>query len=343
MPIVKAVVTDLENSPKTTHLYPYKTKLKLEGDKKPDTLEAIFGMQDDINQNYEIKFLQDIVDTSYLRGAYQMQLSALDESGYNHDPTDPAESRFVKVSSGRFKGNYALDFASNGQGVSVASANTTNIDISKQFDIWIWFTPNTTQLHDGSDEPILWSFYSSGNTGLEIGITGNNGTNSSWKVFLRYGGGSAVTQTGANTGKIMTGYPVLIRVKRDDKNVLKAFVNGQEEISTTVTTDFQPSSTAMTFGDASHTSNSDFKGQIHAIRVYGGACLNGADAKKLRLSKPVVQIMKFNGRVRKVVNEVKRKKVKCQSISWRFTAGRLGVDVDGGYTWTVDDNYWKLG
>ena len=343
MPIVKAVVTDLENSPKTTHLYPYKTKLKLEGDKKPDTLEAIFGMQDDIDQNYEIKFLQDIVDTSYLRGAYQMQLSALDESGYNHDPTDPAESRFVKVSSGRFKGNYALDFASNGQGVSVASANTTNIDISKQFDIWIWFTPNTTQLHDGSDEPILWSFYSSGNTGLEIGITGNNGTNSSWKVFLRYGGGSAVTQTGANTGKIMTGYPVLIRVKRDDKNVLKAFVNGQEEISTTVTTDFQPSSTAMTFGDASHTSSSDFKGKIHAIRVYGGACLNNADSKKLRLSKPVVQIMKFNGRVRKVVNDVKRKKVKCQSISWRFTAGRLGVDVDCGYTWTVDDNYWKLG
>ena len=125
MPIVKAIVTDLESSPKTTHLYPYQTKLKLEGDKKPDTLEAIFGMQDDINQNYEIKFLQDIVDTSYLRGAYQMQLSALDESGYNHDPTDPAESRFVKVSSGRFKGNYALDFASNGQGVSVASANTT--------------------------------------------------------------------------------------------------------------------------------------------------------------------------------------------------------------------------
>ena len=343
MPIFKAVVTDLESSPTTKHLYPYQTKLKLEGDKKPDTLEAIFGMQDDIDQNYEIKFLQDIVDTSYLRGAYQMQLSALDESGYNHDPTDPAESRFVKVSSGRFKGNYALDFASNGQGVSVASANTTNIDISKQFDIWIWFTPNTTQLHDGSDEPILWSFYSSGNTGLEIGITGNNGTNSSWKVFLRYGGGSAVTQTGANTGKIMTGYPVLIRVKRDDKNVLKAFVNGQEEISTTVTTDFQPSSTAMTFGDASHTSSSDFKGQIHAIRVYGGACLNNADSKKLRLSKPVVQIMKFNGRVRKVVNEVKRKKVKCQSISWRFTAGRLGVDVDGGYTWTVDDNYWKLG
>ena len=132
----------------------------------------------------------------------------------------------------------------------------------------------------------------------------------------------------------MTGHPVLIRVKRDDKNVLKAFVNGQEEISTTVTTDFQPSSTAMTFGDASHTSSSDFKGQIHAIRVYGGACLNNADSKKLRLSKPVVQIMKFNGRVRKVVNEVKRKKVKCQSISWRFTAGRLGVDVDGGYTWT---------
>ena len=56
MPIVKAVVTDLESSPTTKHLYPYQTKLKLEGDKKPDTLEAIFGMQDDIDQYYEIKF-----------------------------------------------------------------------------------------------------------------------------------------------------------------------------------------------------------------------------------------------------------------------------------------------
>ena len=44
----------------------WKNKYKEEGDKKPDTLEAIFGMQDDIDQNYEIKFLQDIVDTSYL-------------------------------------------------------------------------------------------------------------------------------------------------------------------------------------------------------------------------------------------------------------------------------------
>ena len=90
-----------------------------------------------------------------------MQLSCLDEGGYNQDPTDPAESRFTKVTSGKFKGHYALQFTADSQGVSVPDpriANGGKINISGQFDINIFFTPDTTQLQHGTKEPILWSF-----------------------------------------------------------------------------------------------------------------------------------------------------------------------------------------
>ena len=181
MPLAKCIVTEpLTNnsgnvSNPVVHTYfPLNTKIKQQGNKKPDTLNAAFPMENKIDEQYNLSYIQDVVDTEWLQAVYPMQLSCLDEGGYNQDPTDPADSRFVKVDIDKFKGHYALQFTADSQGVQVPSAKTNKIDISKQFDINIWFTPEATQLQDGSDEPILWSFRSS-TVGLDIGIAGTNG------------------------------------------------------------------------------------------------------------------------------------------------------------------------
>lgn len=330
MALVKCILTEVTGG--VIHEYvPLSAIVKHEGNKKPDTFEAVFIMQDKVQENMKISYIQDVVDVSHLRAVYPMQLSCLDESGYDQDPTtDPVETRFVNVITNKFKGHYALDFNADGQGVSITDprvANGGKIDISKQFDINIWFTPDQTQFVDGTDEPILWSFRDSADPrGLEIGITGDNATPSSWRVFLRESNGSITdTHTGANE-LIMNGtdQPVHIRVKRGQDNLLKAYVNGVEDISVLVTEDLQPTvATNMIFGDTPSSTNDEYSGLIHEIKVYCGTDLEEFQAEKIRWVKPIVQYMKFAGRVRKLSSTQQQKKAVCQSNSWELIKGKL--------------------
>ena len=118
--------------------------------------------------------------------------------------------------------------------------------------------------------------------------------------------------------------PCHIRVKRGSDNLLKAFVNGVEDISQSVTQNLQPSGTAMVFGDTEDSSSDEYKGTIHEVKVYCGATISDDDAKKIRITKPIVQYMKFNGRVNKITNKVAAKRVLCQSNSYNITRAKLG-------------------
>ena len=338
MPLAKCIVTEILQSGVTSavHTYfPLNAKIKQQGHKKPDTLNVAFPMENKIDEQYSISYIQDVVDTEWLQAVYPMQLSCLDEGGYNQDPTDPADSRFVKVDIDKFKGHYALQFTADSQGVEVPSAKTNKIDISGQFDINIWFTPDSTQLQDGSDEPILWSFRSS-TVGLDIGIAGTNGTSSSWRVFLRVDNGSITSGYTGSSELIMNplttptrNMPCHIRVKRGSDNLLKAFVNGVEDISQSVTQNLQPSSTAMVFGDTETSTSDEYKGLIHEIKVYCGATLSDDDAKKIRITKPIVQYMKFNGSVTSIKNKQKTKVAICNSNSYTLLKAKLGTSYGG--------------
>ena len=309
----------------THYYYPRTSIVKYEGNKKPDTLSLTFGIPNKVREGYEVSYIQDIIDTTYLSGVYPMQLSCLDESGYDQDPTDPAESRFVKVTSGRYKGHYALDFTADGQGVSIPSNKITNIDLSKQFDINIWFTPATTQLQDGSDEPILWSFRSS-DAGMDIGISGTNGNNNSWRGFVRYEttASSLISTMTGSSEKAMTGAPVYIRVKRGSDNVIRLYVNGVEDATASESNSLQPTSTPMVFGDTNDSTSDEYKGQIHLIKIYCGTDLTFEQSEKMRMSKPQVQFMKFAGKVRKIASDQAYKAVECQSNSYQLTRATLG-------------------
>ena len=351
MPLAKCVVTEQtvagQGTPDVHTYYPLSAIMKQQGTKKPDTLEVILPIQNQIDENYEISYIQDVVNTEYLSAVYPMQLSCLDEGGYNQDPTDPADSRFVKVDIDKFKGHYALQFTADrtnnsdfttGQGVAVPTANTDKIDLSGQFDINIWFTPESTQFNSGSgDEPILWGFRN-GATGLDIGITGTNGNDSSWRVYIKSGNGSYTTATGSSELIMNTltnptrNMPCHIRVKRGSDNLLKAFVNGVEDISVTLTGSMQPSNTSMTFGDSFNTYGAEYKGKIHEVKVYCGATLSDVDATRIRTTKAIVQYMKFNGRTIKVTDKMAAKRVISESNSYNLTKAKLGTAYSGTLT-----------
>ncbi len=333
MPLVRCIVKSNE-SPFSTHAYfPLRAIVKLEGNKKPDTLDVSFPTSNNIKENFEITYIQDIIDTTYLRAIYPMHLSCLDESGFDQDPIDPPTSRFVKVTSGRYRGHYALDFTADAQGVEVPNARVEDggkIDLSKQFDIHIKFTPNTTQLQDGTKEPILWSL-KDGNKGLDIGFQGTNGDDPSWKVHILYHTtGGIFSAQGTTNGLIMhtDGSPVHIRVKRGQDGKIKAYVDGIEEISVNESRTMQPTTTVpMVFGDTETSTNDEYIGQIHEIRVYCGTDLDDEEAERIRWSKPIPQVMKFAGRVVKLTSNQVSNKLMCQSNSFKFTKGKLGGDA----------------
>lgn len=332
MPIAKCVVTGdmtTRNSSIVHSYYPLKAKIKMQGSKKPDTFEAQFPVSNDLDESYIISYIQDIADTTWLSAVYPMQLSCLDESGYNQDPTDPADSRFINVTSGRFKGHYALDFNAVSQGVSVPNAKTNKIDLSGEFDVNIFFTPATTQFDDDDKEPVIWSFFD-GSTGLEIGIS--NQYDSVWRIYVRV---SAINAYRGSLQTVMTGAPVHVRCKREG-SVLKVYVNGIEEQLKNVSSasspvwngvsnySMQPGSGGnMIFGDGKY-SNTDYKGQIHQIKVYCGSALSLEDATRIRSSKPIAQFMKFSGRIRKVESDQISRKIQAESNSFKITTAKLG-------------------
>ena len=349
MTFVKCIIKE-NVSPYTLREYtPLSSMFKSEGVKKPDSVVAKFPTKAKVREGYELKYIQDIVNIDYLKAIYPMQLSCLDERGYDQDPTtDPDETRFVNITSDKYKGYYALDFNTDratvgdfttGQGVKINTVD--RIDISKQFDIHIMFTPNTTQWNDGSDEPILWGFRDASN-GLDIGITGTNGTDSSWRVFLRVDNGSIINGYTGSSELIMTGAPVHIRVKRGGDNLIKAYVNGIEDISQSESASLQPTGTQMTFGDSLQTNTSAYKGYIHEVRFYSGTDLTEAEADKIRYTKPQPNIMKFAGRVWKITNKQTSKTVSCISHSQVITKGKLGDnDLAGATSYTLSSTTFK--
>jgi hypothetical protein len=328
MTLVKCVVTETGSTPPVHYYTPLEATVKIEGSKKPDTLTAKFPISAKVREGYQIRYIQDIVDVSYLTAIYPMQLSCLDESGFDNDPTtDAPASHFEKVTTGRFKGMYALHFSADGQGVVV---NSPTIDMSKQFDIYIHFTPDQTQLQDGTDEPLLWSYRNSGTPrGLEIGITGTNGVPSGWRVFLRISNGSITNGYTGSSETVLNGtdVPTLIRVKRGQDGIIRAYVNGVEDITQSQTADLTPVSSDLIFGDSPSSTNDEFVGQIHQVRVYTGVDLSDEQHKIIRWSKPQPNTMKFAGRIWKTDNVQSSKTISAQSHSILLTKAKLGEDA----------------
>lgn len=345
---VSCVIT--EDIGNIKHEYsPVELKFKDEGKKKPNTLEAKFTINNKVRENYNIAYIHDVVDVSYLDCIHNFQLSALDERGYDLDgefnsSTNISEDRFTQVTEGRFKGNYALDFTVANQEIDVPNAKAiTRLDISKQFDIYIFFTPVFPQIVDGDNEPILWSFHDdAGNDkrGLEIGIT-NNVDNNEWRGFIRIKNGSTTEVIRGTTQLINTGDPILIRAYRKQDEVIHLEVNGFSDGFLLRTGSLQPtdSDTTLRFGNNKDkpVATQPYKGQIHQVRSYHGIVLTQSQADTIRQARPSLYTMRFNGRVWNLEDKQTHKIAKCDSFSKALSKRKLDATQ-----FPDDDNVFGL-
>lgn len=330
---VRVIINERSNSAKIHTYYPINTQVKDEGRRKPNQFVGTFSKSNIVKEGDLVSYVQDMADVEALRAIYNFQLSALDEGGYDQDPsTDPPSSHFTQVTTQKYTGFYALEFlASTFDGVVVDTVD--NIDISGQFDIFVSFTPDRTQENDGGDEPIMWSFYEGGQTlGLEIGISGTNGSDSSWRGFARIGNGS-ITQTITGLNETImndssgNADPVLIRVFRGQDNVIRMEVNGEEDVSLSVTQSLQPIGADMIFGDGNAQDVSkEYVGLLHQVRVYCGDTLPQSQAQFIRWSKPIPSSMKFRGRIYRTKDNEVSTTVYAQSNSYEILSGTLGGD-----------------
>lgn len=323
--------------------YPLKITLQDEGIKKPNQLTSTFTMANIVKEGDLISYIQDVTDVDALRAIYNFQLSALDEGGYDQDPTtDPDETRFSLVTTQKYAGFYALlfDVSDAFQGIKIDSVDS--IDISGQFDILVSFTPDRTQFLDGDDEPLIWSF-SDSDEGLEIGISGANATESSWRGFVRivHNNGVFDTITGANelimrdTGG--NSDPILIRVSRGQDNVIRLFINGEEDGTFTTGDSLQPTTVVpMIFGNG-RGNNDQYSGLIHQVRVYCGQNLSNSQTTLIRHAKPIPFSMRFRGRIWQIKDNEISTTVYAQSDSFEILSGTLGANDPSSGTPTLHD------
>lgn len=345
---VSCVVTETDGT--TKHEYtPISIKFKAEGSKKPDTMMAYFTINNRVRQNDTIAYIHDIVSVEYLAAIWNFQLSALDERGYDLDgesfgDVNIPEDRFIDVTSGRFKGNYALNFNDSDvevddEVISVPNVKAiTRIDLSGQFDIYVFFTPDQMEPNPGGNNPILWSFYD-GTDGIEIGITDSSPV-SDTRVFVRAASGGIFASITGTTQSIITGAVVLVRVYRDGDNIIHAEVNGIEDVGTseTLVGSMQPTinTTSILFGNG-RGNNDEYVGQIHQVRPYIGTVLTQIQADAIRQSRPNIQPMKFAGDVWGLDDKQSYKIAKCDSFSKSFAKRRLRADDFPG-----DDNVFDI-
>lgn len=270
------------------------------GSRTVDTGDFTFNGRTKIDQNYNVKYIQDIVDTTRLAAIWNFQLNTRDEGGYDHDGTDLPLTRYIDPHTGvntrKFQSQYMLDFDKTSSTDFFEVANHARLDMTKQFDLYI-YCQNGGSFSTG-DKAIIFSKYGS-NGGIEVGFVQGQFDK---HLFVRTldSVGSPVMREGTQS-TFITARPRLIRIKRDENNLVSCYLDGILEIS--FTEDFDYGITYnIRFGAHQHPSApSEFwGGQLMQVRLYTGGYLSDSDAEKIQICSPQPLTMKLAGKVWKV-------------------------------------------
>lgn len=271
----------------------------LEGERGVDI--ATFKVRPDelVSNGDEVFYIQDIVDTIYLRGCWNFQGNCRDESGYKQDGNDGTYTAdFIDNPSAIYTRNSprVIRFNASGERVTVTNKNfpaTSNkiMDFSGQFDIVLSYSPEVFP----TDQSIVFSKSTGGiGGGIEIGTSSGDPGYVYIELFRQ--DGTLATITGSNIDLRDTEYH-LVRLKRDENNLVTVTVDGTSEYSGTITGDFGCTSD-LVFGDNFHSGSSNhYEGKIAMVRVYCGGYLSDIDFYDLLYSKRIPYVMKFGGSV----------------------------------------------
>ena len=292
------------------------------------------------------KYLQDVADTTYLRGAYLFQGSCLDESGYNVDPIDQTntliagDNQFdglqyalttLPDSSNKFYNFYKAKVTAGTKGVILENKTLPNgspvHDFSNDFDIIAWVTVPSA----GTGSQTIYAKYDPVTTkGIEIRIvgTGSPATYYAHVAFKNQTAGSESLNGSSKT--VAAGSTVCVRVRRISDTWDLWFETGIEttQFSTPLVTKSGTSKTSGDFnvsiqatigaraltvsGNNVSTSTNQFSNDtsgLHSLRIYCGGTLDIFSAVQIIQSRPIPLIMKLAGNVWKIESNIDEKKI----------------------------------
>ena len=343
------------------------SRVKREGRRAVDTAEILLSGDFTTEQNYDLKYIQDIADVNYLNFIVNYQQSPRDEAGYDiWEHATNGSVTYVKEGSG--VGKFRHRFVANFNGTSnyieytnpvtaplpVSSATPNVIDFSADFDIFVWFQ----RIHgeSGDSEHCLFSKWDNGGSGngLELFYKVGNFSTTDDHIILR------VRNNGTTASDIISANPssspvhgsftvwTLVRVKRV-AGVISISVGGTntkkpltQHVTSNNSTSFD-NTQPMKFG-VDYTSSAKFaKCKIAQTRIYTGGVLSDTDAKIIQSSLPQFFTTKIRGRVWKVEDKLKNKKLYIRGTGKFF----LETDVDSrttsqGGIWASSQASWEL-
>jgi hypothetical protein len=268
-----------------------------------------FGMGTKIDVNDRLTYIQDIVDTEYLSAIYNFQLTVNDEGGYNMNPSsDLPASRFespnASNNNAKFQSQYTLKFDESSTD-HYDIPNNSRLDMSKQFDLYVYCDfDSSLGSYSSGDKAIIFSKYNT-NGGIEVGF---KSVSSVYRLFVKTkaSGSNAVERVGT-TQSFGNKKPRLIRIKRDENNLVSCYLDGVFEFSFTDTTDYG-NGTNIRIG--SNSSGSDkWGGHIMQLRFYKGSYLTDLDHDVINLSSSQPMTIKLSGTVWKINDQTSPKQV----------------------------------
>ena len=325
------------------------------GTRTVDEGEFKFSINTDIEMNDNLRYIQDIVSVELLTAIYNFQLTTFDEGGYSHNPaTDLPVTRFIAPNIGvndmKFASQYVLEFDAAGQEYDIA--DDSRLDFSGQFDIYIWC--ETTLPHFGTfasdgDRQIIFSKYDAAGNGIEIGaIVRENPVLEDPYVYARVIQSTVVTELegtpdGSVNNLFSSGKPHLIRLYRDENNVIRLELDGRLDADSFATvTGSLDNALDITIG-SDNAGTLDWDGFIAQLRIYNGSYLTEAEAEVILLNSPQPITMKLAGQVSKVNDNTNPKQVIVRGngrvlIDTNITADILtGTDTNPDRTGNVYD------
>ena len=292
------------------------------------------------------KYIQDVADTTYLRGAYLFQGSCLDESGYNVDPIDQTntliagDNQFdglqyalttLPNSSNKFYNFYKAKVTAGTNGVILENKTLPNgssvHDFSNDFDIIAWVTVPSA----GTGSQTIYAKYDPVTTkGIEIRIVGT-GSPARYYAYVAFKNQTAGSESLNGSSKtVAAGSTVCVRVRRISDKWDLWFETGTEttQFSTPLVTKSGTSKTSGDFnvsiqatigaraltvsGNNVLTSTNQFSNNtsgLHSLRIYCGGTLDIFSAVQIIQSRPIPLIMKLAGNVWKIESNIDEKKI----------------------------------
>ncbi len=340
--------------------------VKREGRRAVDTAEVTVSGNYQSDQNYELKYIQDIVDLTHLNFIANFQQTGRDEAGFDiWETNDTAASYpdFVKEGStldNKFRNRFVADlngtteFFKYDNPTWVHTGTPNVIDLSNDFDIYVWFKRITGEA--GDSEHCLFSKWDNGVSGNGIEIfyeVGNFLTHDDQIVIrVRNNGTTAsdIVATNPSFSPIHGSFTqwTLVRVKRT-QGVISISVGGTNtdkpltEHTTSANTNSFDNTSPIIIG-ANYAETGDFcKARLAQLRVYTGGVLSNTNANRVFGTRPQFFTTKLRGKVWKIEDKLQNKKLHIRGTGRIFLETIADPrDTGSGGIWASPAASWEV-